>query len=753
MKKHILRGKKDNSELTAERKRDMPALVLGILAVVVVLTLLTVVFYRALEREVYQERATYLKEISGQTITTTDAISAAQWDLAAIFSAQLQSGPPASASALTAFLGQEEGAFNQEGLSLLAFDEQGHYYNSAGSEALLPGDLILISGESSEKQVAITTLPTSRSGSDEMVFVLRLPWPVDVGGAGLTHVAVVRDMSVFNKTFQVPVFSGQGENYIVSTDGTRVYRGQDASEVMGNSYNVLNPLKDYRFLYGGSYETLREAVAAGESCSLVFADSSGKNYYVTSAPMSSNGWALLSIVPAGVVSAGMQQFMKKMLLGMGAIAAVVIASVSFVMFLAVRYKASKKLMRQQEETNIILEEAARTAQEASQAKTVFLSHMSHDIRTPINGIMGMADIAERNRQDSARVEDCLKKITASSRHLLGLVNDVLDMSRIESGKIQLENDVFNLNDVLEGCCGVVAGQCLEKNLRLEKVFTEITSPYLRGDALHLRQIIINLLGNAVKFTPECGVITFTARQRVLEDGAAMLRLSIRDNGIGMSGEFQQKIFEPFAQEDGKDRSHYQGTGLGMSIVRQLLDLMGGSITLRSAPGEGSEFTISLKLPIDGPPEAAEAEDTEKAEDGLAGARILLVEDNALNLEIAQYILEECGAVVTPAENGQAALDTFRQQPEGSFDVILMDVMMPVMDGLEATRAIRRCEKSDAASVPIVAMTANAYAEDRKAVLAAGMNHYLSKPIERDELVRLLGALLGENKPQDSGERK
>ncbi len=752
MKEHTWIKGEDDTRRKKKEKQIPPLLIVAILVVVLILSFLTILSYQALERGIYRERVTYLKEISEQTIKTTDTISNGQWDLATIFSTQLQNMSYASLATVTDFLMQEEKAFNQEkeGLSLMVFDDKGHYYNSSGVQARLSDDLIVTNSGSSERQMLIATLPTTKSTSDEMMFVLRMTKPVSVGDSGilLTHVAVVRDMAVFNKTFQVPVFSGKGENYIISADGTRVYRGQDESEVVSNDHNVFKSLKNYRFLYGGSYETLRKAVLAGESCSLAFLDSSGKGYYVTSSPMSSNGWSLLSIVPSEVVSAEMQLFMNKMLLGMGAIAAVVIASVSFVMYLTVRFRGSQKLMQQQEKANIALEEAARNAQEASQAKTLFLSHISHDIRTPINGILGMADIAGRNMQDSTRVEDCLKKITASSRHLLGLVNDVLDMSRIESGKIQIENDVFNLNDLLEECCSVVTGQCLEKNLRLEKIFTGMNTPYLRGDALHLRQIIINMLSNAIKFTPEGGVITFTARQLSIDGSTAGLYISICDNGIGMSEEFQKKIFEPFAQEDEKARSKYRGTGLGMSIVKQLLDLMGGSIALQSTKGEGSIFTISLNLPIESKPEVMTTEEQKAAEKDLAGARILLAEDNELNMEIALYILEECGASVTPAKNGKIALDIFRREPEGSFDIILMDVMMPVMDGLEATRAIRGCEKGDAGSIPIVAMTANAYAEDRKAALAAGMNHYLSKPIERDALICLLDRLLRKKHSRD-----
>lgn len=421
---------------------------------------------------------------------------------------------------------------------------------------------------------------------------------------------------------------------------------------------------------------------------------------------------------------------------MGAIALLVLAAISTAILLIVRYRTSQQLLHQQAEMNIALQEAAQTAEEASRAKTVFLSHMSHDIRTPINGIMGMTDIAVRNLGDTGRVADCLEKISMSSKHLLSLVNDVLDMSRIESGKVKLEHKPFYVEALLDACYSLVAGQVQERGLTLKKEFSGVEQLVLTGDELHLRQIIINILGNAVKFTPDDGEVVFTARGKDVGGGMSELTLIIQDNGIGMSEEFQQKIFEPFAQAEDSPRTRYKGTGLGMSIVKQFLDLMGGSIELQSALGQGSTFTVRLRLPnVTAPLRQDHAPDDDTSL--LKGLRVLLVEDNEVNMEIARYILEECGMAVTAAENGLKAVEIFKDRPEGSFDVILMDVMMPVMDGLEATRTIRASNQSDAKTIPIVAMTANAYAEDRRAVLEAGMNRHLAKPIEREELLHAL----------------
>lgn len=730
----------------AERKKT-PVLVpiLGSLALVVIICVLIVAFYGTLESEIYHERAAYLKEISEQAVVTTDATSSAQWDLAVIFSNYLQEAEFLSRGELKNRLAWAETTYAQQGLSLLAFDTQGNYYDAEGNRARWSGRTAVISTDAPERQVEITTLPSATEANDQMIFLLRIrqPVPLAADGVSLTHVAVVRDMTMFSEAFQVPFFNGQGENFIISDVGTRVYRGQAPSEVIGDLFNVLKPLEDMNYLHGGSYETLRRAVAEGESCSLEFLDAGRQRYYVTSSPMGTNGWSLLSVVPSEVVSAGMQRFMKMTVIGVGAIALLVIAAVSSALYLVVRFRAGQERIRQQAQTNAALREAAQAAREASQAKTVFLSHMSHDIRTPINGIMGMADIAIRNRSDQARVSDCLEKITAASHHLLSLVNDVLDMSRIESGKVQLEDKPFYMTALLDGCYSVVAGQALERNLTLRRDFSGITAEPLRGDELHLRQILINILGNAVKFTPEGGEVSFTAADEGIEGGEAALTVVIRDNGIGMSEEFQQKIFEPFSQAEDGGRSKYKGTGLGMSIVKQLLDLMGGTIELQSAPGQGSTFTVRLRLPIEDAP--APVQEAGDAEMDLTGLRVMLVEDNELNMEIAQFVLEECGVQVALAWNGKEALDLFVEKAEHSFDVILMDVMMPVMGGLDAARAIRASGKADAGTVPIVAMTANAYEEDRRAALEAGMDRHLAKPLERQELIQTLWELSGKRK--------
>ena len=726
------------------------------LILIVIVLLFIFRFYHALEKQIYTERTAYLEEITAQIVSSTNTISSEQRNFSDIFANHLLNEKIKKAADLSAYIAQEQAAFSQSGLTLLVFDQDGRYYDAKGNRAKWAGSIAVISNEAPENQVEITTLPTSEKSDDEMVFVKRLPRSVSLeDGTVLTHVAVVRNMSLFSETFRVPSFNGKGESYIISNKGTGVYRGQGASDLIGNIYNILKPLESVEFKYGGSYEELREAVSAETTCSLEFSASDGQEWYVTCSPIGRNSWSLLSLVPAEGINVKMQQFMNMVLLGAGVIAFVIIVAVTLTVFLTIHYRAGQRIMRQQARTNEALREAAQAAAEAAQAaeeanraKSVFLSHMSHDIRTPINGIMGMTDIALRNMGNQSRIADCLGKISIASDHLLGLINDVLDISRIESGKVEIENAPFCLDDLLEGCYSVVAGQAAEKKLVLYKDFSGITCHHLSGDELHLRQILINILGNAIKFTPEEGKVEFLAEDRITGSGESELTMIIRDNGIGMSEEFQKKIFEPFSQAEGAARNKYNGTGLGMSIVKQLVDLMGGKIDLQSAIGKGSTFTVQLRLPVEEAPAQRESSDGEA--DYLSGLHVLLAEDNELNMEIACYILEECGMEVTPAWNGQEALDQYVQQEAGSFDIILMDVMMPVMDGVEAARAIRSSGKPDAEEILIVAMTANAYAEDGKITMAAGMNRHLAKPIEREELIRTLSELVCEKNRGKNG---
>ncbi len=372
---------------------------------------------------------------------------------------------------------------------------------------------------------------------------------------------------------------------------------------------------------------------------------------------------------------------------------------------------------------------------ASQAKSEFLSRMSHEIRTPMNGIIGMTAIALQKDQGRERVMDCLQKIQSSSNYLLGLINDILDMSKIESGKMKLEPFDFNMDEMLDTIQELVMPQASAKGIRFVRDVS-LAHRWFFADRMRISQVLINLLGNAVKFTPQEGTVTLTVRELEPAGEEAQVYFAVADTGVGIAKEEQERVFRSFEQA-GTSPSKQQGTGLGLSISSRLVQMMGSGIRLDSAPGEGSTFSFTVPLALGGPVEAAARQE----EISFEGRRILVVEDNELNAEIAQCLLEERGFAVECVYDGAQAVERIRATPPGAYDVVLMDIMMPVMDGLEATRAIRAMERTDCRTLPIIAMSANAFDDDLKKSVACGMNGHLSKPVEVDKLYQVLDEVL------------
>ena len=384
----------------------------------------------------------------------------------------------------------------------------------------------------------------------------------------------------------------------------------------------------------------------------------------------------------------------------------------------------------------LLQKKTQDAEAAVRAKSEFLSHMSHDIRTPINGMMGMLDIAQAHLNNPEKMDLCLSKMRGAADQLLSLINDVLDMSKIETGSIQLVEEPFDMIRLLNGTLAVQEIIASEKSLTIEQdIEGAIEHPCVCGSPNYVRSILVNIISNAIKYTNPGGDIFVSARELSCDGEYVKFEFIVSDTGIGMSEEFAEHIFEPFTQEHAENRSSYQGTGLGMSIVKNLINKMKGTITLETKQGEGSTFTITLPVKLD--TVCFEETETEEEETSIEGMKILLVEDNDLNLEVAQYILEDAGAEIIVARNGLESVELFEQSESDSFDVILMDVMMPVMDGLTATKRIRKLKRKDARTVPVIAMTANVFNEDIIAAKEAGMNEHIAKPLDFDKLIHPL----------------
>lgn len=381
------------------------------------------------------------------------------------------------------------------------------------------------------------------------------------------------------------------------------------------------------------------------------------------------------------------------------------------------------------------------ADAANAAKTAFLTRMSHDIRTPLNGILGLIEIEELKDGDMQAARESRAKARVAANHLLSLINDILEMGKIEDRKLTLEHAPFNLKELCDDTLVLCKLRASDNGITMQdNSLPYATGPYMIGSPTHIRQIMINLLDNSIKYNKRGGSVTFSSKTKPLDDGRALFCFSVSDTGIGMAPEFLKHIYEPFAQEGDDARSKFQGTGMGMPIVKSLIDLMGGTIEISSEVGVGSTFNVQIPLDIDKNPQARERADGQANSCSLAGMNVLLAEDNELNAEIAQALLESEGIVVTRAANGNETVDLYVGRPAGSFDAILMDIMMPDMDGYEATRAIRLSEKVDAADIPIIALTANAFAEDAKAAHDAGMNAHLSKPLDFNKLKNILARI-------------
>ena len=418
----------------------------------------------------------------------------------------------------------------------------------------------------------------------------------------------------------------------------------------------------------------------------------------------------------------------------------------FGMFLFWGYRTNqahqKQEMEKDEKYKAELLIAAKKAEAANEAKTEFLQRMSHDIRTPINGICGMIDMAEHYADDMEKQTEYRAKIKEASNLLLELVNDVLDMSKLESGEVVLEESPFNLSKIFEEVLVVIEQIAAEQNIRIVWEKKEIKHRDLIGSPRYVKRVMMNILSNAVKYNRANGQIYISCREIPSEQPEMpIIEFVCRDTGIGMTDEFQKHIFEPFAQEHTGSRTKFAGTGLGMPITKKLIEKMGGTITFESEKGVGTTFVIRVPFKID-PDVDKREEQKDVSEKSIKGLHILLAEDNELNMEIAEFVLQNEGADVTKAWDGQEAVELFRNSEPGEFDVILMDIMMPVMNGYEAAKMIRSLDREDAKEVPIIAMTANAFTEDRIRAKEAGMDEHVAKPVDVELLIKIIYKLVG-----------
>lgn len=710
--------------------------ILIITAAVVILILVSWEYFTFLETQMFEERKNHIVEFTEKAAEIVDSEIESAWQQMSGCEHIIRGRVIGSKEELVGILASASDFINESNTIVLAIDENANYWASDQAVGRWP-QTELLTEKAEDRQQIVGEIP-HKPGDTWFTFVKRLAEPIRTGSdsGAVTHLAIAVDIVAMREKISVKGFGDRCYTYLVNEDGRRLYK-YTYSENFIEGYNVLNAFRDYKILNGGTYNEFIHTLERGESTAIEFAfEEPGRkrqDWFVANAAISSENWQILLFVPTGVLGANSSMLMNRTIRFFAIACAVFVAMISIIVGFVVLSRSDKRLMQQKDEANRMLMLSADEARSANQAKSDFLSHMSHDIRTPINGIMGMTEIAIKNVGNQAKVLDCLQKISGSSQHLLGLVNDVLDMSRIESGKTKVNHESFDLRTCIDNCISIIGGQMATREVELIKEVGAMEHPLLIGDELHLRQVFINILGNSVKFTPDGGKIFFRAEEKESTADRAFFRFELEDTGMGMKPEFLPRLFEAFAQEDDGMRTTYKGTGLGMAITKKFLDMMGAEVEVTSQVNVGTKFVVELWMDIDREEKPRELDAGARIH--LNDVKILLVEDIELNLEIAQSILEEEGAVVTPAMNGKEAVDAFSDNPAGTFDVILMDIMMPVMDGLTATRTIRALPRPDAGTIPIIAMTANAYAEDVRNTQEAGMNAHLSKPIDVERLLK------------------
>ena len=583
-----------------------------------------------------------------------------------------------------------------------------------------------------------------------------------INGETYTAIGTLYDHSKLDSMLSVKSYNGNAYLFMLDNDGNITYTSQSGDKYLRN-YSLLKHLKGDQAITEEEADSLQKKLDGREQgVELLGSD---KPYYLGYCPIENNNTMLICIVEKSVVDNVLRDYQKTIVFE-----TILMAGFILLLFDGLFYSISRRslaeqkaeyekrnneiqtlAMKEMEESNKKLKkakdittEALQTAENANKAKTDFLSNMSHDIRTPMNAIIGMTSLIRHDAGNKAKVIEYADKIDISSQHLLGIINDVLDMSKIEAGKTVFKYTDFSILDFITELNTIFHSQIDEKNQTLTIIKENIRHEWVNGDQVHLMQIFSNLVSNAVKYTQEGGKIQFLVEECETKSSVyAKYRFLVSDNGMGMSADFKDTIFDAFTRAESSMTNKIQGTGLGMAIAKNLVEAMGGTIDVESELGQGSCFEVLIDLRIAEDRFVSSAEQAEKDEPAgnvLKGMRFLCAEDNELNAEILMELLKIEGAECTICENGKRVLEAFEQSAPGDYDMILMDVQMPVMNGYEATKAIRRSSHELAKTIPIIAMTANAFSEDIQHSLAAGMNAHVSKPVEMKVLEKTIRSI-------------
>ena len=720
---------------------------------VIIVSLLTlfVMSQTYIQNLVYHERLSQMEEVTHQMFHSLEDVIDTHWDDVDVQCNYLAYTPIETTDDLFSYLEKlsELANYKEKQIELVAVDSAGHYYTVHGRMGLLREMTYL---EDAPERVSYVSNSLTADDS-RMVFLKQLSTPItlqsETGEITLRYFGIAQCMTQLNDYFRCDAYENNNSVYVLDNNGFKLFNANDTELLKG--HNVYTVLSQMSYLHGSSFAAAKERFARTGSCySNAVLD--GTEYFYALKQMENAQWTLAFLVPAEYVAVNTQKLVNIVMVIIIVIAMMFSVITVFVGWFLLRQKQQQEL-RTEKEANLRLEqynihltqvndelrqaqvvaaEALQSAERASKAKTDFLSNMSHDIRTPMNAIIGITTLMKNELHQPEKLAEHLGKLETSGQLLLGIINNILDMSRIESGKTTLNVEKMNLPQQISQLDSIIRQQAGQRRQTFT-VNTHLQHENVLADPNRLNQVLMNILSNAVKYTPKGGHIRLEVEELPRNEHFARYRFVVQDDGIGMSEEFQKTLFEPFTREEKSGTNKVQGTGLGMAITKSIVDLMGGTIHVESTPGKGTRFEVVLEFPIDAEADTVQEAQVlpEEAEETspLSGMKFLCAEDNAINAEILELLLESKGAHCKIYPNGQEIVDAFASVKPGEYDMILMDVQMPVMDGLEATRRIRNGENPLGKTIPILAMTANAFLEDMQKSKEAGMDEHLSKPVD------------------------
>ena len=722
----------------------------GFVIVAVILTLF-IMSQTYIQNLVYHERLNQMEEVTHQMFHSLEDVIDTHWDEVNVQCNYLYCTPLKTDTEFYRYLKKlsELSNYHERQIELIAVDSAGHYYTENGRMGLLRGMKYL---ESAPQRVSYVSNSLTVDDS-RMVFLEKLSTPITLQSGEkeitLCYFGISQSMTQLNDYFRCDAYENNNSVYVLDDDGFKLFNANDTELLKG--HNVYTVLSRMSYLHGSSFAEAKERLDRTGSCySNAVLD--GTEYFYALKQMENAQWTLAFLVPAKYVAVNTQKLVSIVMIIIIVIAMVFSVITVFVGWFLLRQKQQQELQAEKE-ANLRLEqynihltqvndelrqaqdiaaEALQSAERASKAKTDFLANMSHDIRTPMNAIIGITTLMKNELHQPEKLAEHLGKLESSGQLLLGIINDILDMSRIESGKTTLNVEKMNLPQQISQLDSIIRQQAGQRRQTFT-VNTHLQHENVLADPNRLNRVLMNILSNAVKYTPTGGHIRFEVDELPRNKHYARYRFVVQDDGIGMSKAYQKTLFDPFTREERSGTNKVQGTGLGMAITKNIVDLMGGSINVESTTGKGTRFEVVLEFLVDTEadtvPEAQVLPEEEEETSPLSGMKFLCAEDNAINAEILEMLLEANGASCTICSNGQEIVDVFASVKPGEYDMILMDVQMPVMDGLEATRRIRSGENPLGRIIPILAMTANAFLEDMQKSREAGMDEHLSKPVD------------------------